>query len=348
MRFLIFALVSILVLPGQAVAQRYWAPNQVPDCSQAASGEECRAVSLSLLLDKLQMPTAEQVAQQGYQGIRLFRYDAFGVIWPAASILTRPVNEHRREGMVHAVTIHADGVLASLERPVWEGAWREMDRLIEGILSRPPQEYVPPPPAGPDQPPILHCLDPPRIVIEVIHEGEVRRWWPDTCRSDEATALASRIPELIAAAFPTCGHFDIARYGWSIGRLRACLQVSGADPIAAAQVMQILMPGVSGDTRVAYEVERQADDVTLLALDGRSFIGRDAVVQAMQNGALGDRWLRIMRATGTDTGVAVDGELLRVGELNQPDAIPVQIQWTRNGNGEWRIERWTVDQGQVE
>jgi hypothetical protein len=347
MRFLIFALVSILLLPEQATAQRYWAPNQVPDCPQAVSGEECRAASLGLLLDKLELPTAEQVARDGYQAIRLFRYDAFGMIWPAASIVARPMSQHRREGAVQAVTIHADGEVSSLERPVWEGAWLEMDRLIDGILARPPEEYAPPPPTGPNQPPPMACLDPPRLIIEVIYEGEVRRWWPDTCQADDATALAQRVPELIAAAFPACGHFDIAHYGRGVGRLRVCLQVSGDDPFAAAQVMQILTPGVGGDTRIAYEAEWHSEDATLVSIDGRDFMGRDAVVQAMRNGALGNRWLRILSATGNHTGVQVDGQLVRVGTPNQPDPVAVQIHWVRNGQGEWRITRWTVDQGRA-
>lgn len=342
LRFLLyFCLVVSGWIASPASAQRYWGADQIPYCSPATSADACRAESLDLLLSKLQLPSADSLARDGVKAVRVFRYDAFGTIWPAVSIHTKPVNEHRRDGAVQARSIEADGRLAALERPVWELGWREMDDIIVAILERPPVEYSPEPASGIIPP---RCLDPPTVVVEVIAEGQVHRWWPDMCKASTAVAQSDRIAQLIAAAFPACGHFSIERYGRGLGRVRACLLVEGEDSVAAAEVMEILRPNIGGDTRVIYEAEHQSEGVRLLGIDGRRTEGRTAVLEALKAGALGDRWFRVVRAEGDKAGVTVVAQLRQTREANNPDPLAVSTRWVREADGNWRIINWAVEQ----
>lgn len=350
MRFSIMLIfVAICSLgPSVASAQRYWAPNQIANCDRDTPDNECRENILQRLLAKLQLPQAETLAAEGYTGIRVFQYDAFGTISPATFMLTKPINPYRRGGTAEAVIVHADGQLATLKRPIWETGWLEMDAAIKAIL-----EYHPTPPApqtaptdGSPFPPI--CLDPPKIIIEVISAGTVHRLSPSTCKpSDSVMRVITHtrtISENLAAAFPVCGHFPIERYGRDLGRVHACLSVDGEDPFSAAEVMNILQPNIFGDTRVIYEPEHQSTSVTLLGINGQRAAGRTAVLDALAGGALGDRYLRILRATGDKGGVTVQAQLQRVGAHNNPDPLPLNVRWNKEADGAWRISDWSVEQ----
>lgn len=327
-----------------ASAQRYWGLDQVPYCAEDTAPEACREQSLGVLLTRLELPTAEGLASQGFNGVRVFQFDAFGNIWPASSIVAKPVTQYRREGMVEAVVVHADGRVARLMRPIWESGWREMDAIIDFIRQNEPVErtFEPAPSSGPPLPPT--CLDPPTVIIEVISSGQVHRSWPDTCRSNDAVGRARQVPEIIAAAFPVCGHFAIERYGRGLGRLRACLSVDGDDLLSAAEVMEILRPNVGGDTRVMYEADLLSAQVRLTDIDGRQFVGQANVVDALKGGALGQRWLRVLRATGDETGVTVTAELRQIRPSNDPDPLPLSVRWVREADGVWRISEWVVAQ----
>lgn len=328
-------------------AQRYWGLDQVPYCARERSSDACKAQSLSVLLEKLDLPAAEALAADGYVGVRLFRYDAFGTIWPAAIFISKPTSAYRREGVAEARTILGDGHLAVLTRPVWESGWLELDAIVEAVRGRIEPEPEPDMAtliAQRRMPRALRCLDPPKLIVEVFRDGQVQRWWPIACDPDAASLKVQDVADIVAAAFPACGHIPIERYGRGIGRLRACLTISGEDPVAAAEVMAVLSVNVGGDTRVAYEADRQADDVTLLAIDGRRFNGRQAVEAAMRDGGLGRRWLRILRAEGDPEGVLVRGQLVALDTSGTPDPLSVTLSWQKDDQGEWRIASWEIEQ----
>ncbi|MEN5363500.1 hypothetical protein [Brevundimonas intermedia] len=259
-------------------------------------------------------------------------------------MLTKPINEYRREGTAEAVVVHADGRLATLKRPIWEVGWLEMDAVIKAILEDQSAAPTPqtPPTRGSPFPPI--CLDSPTIIIEVISAGAVHRSLPNTCDASDAVTRVRAISENVAAAFPVCGHFPIERYGRGLGRVRACLSVDGGDPFSAAEVMNILQPNVGGDTRVIYEPEHQSAGVTLLGINGQRVVGRAAVLEALKGGALGERYLRVLRANGDEGGVTVEAELRRVRDPNNPDPLPLSVRWGKEADGAWRISDWSVEQ----
>lgn len=345
MRFLLVLGVAAMCGLGAstASAQRYWGPNQLAYCGPDTAVADCREETLRLLLTKLQLPGAETLANEGYRGVRVFQYDAFGTIWPAAFMLTKPINEYRRGGTAGAAVVQADGRVATLNRPIWEMGRLEMDAVIKVILEDQPAPAPPiTPSSGPPIPPI--CLDAPRIIVEVISAGEVHRSTPNACNASDAIRSARIISENVAAAFPVCGHFSIDVYGRGLGRLRACLSVDGEDPFSAAEVMEILRPDVGGHTRVIYEAAHQSANVTLLGISGERVVGRVAVADGLRSGALGERYLRVIRATGDQGGVTVHTELRRVREPNNPDPLPLSVRWTKEADGAWRITEWSVEQ----
>lgn len=342
---LVFALVATFGLGASpASAQRYWGPEQLPYCGSDTTAEACRQKTLELLLTKLHLPQAETLASEGFTGIRVFQYDAFGTIWPATFMLTKPINEYRREGTAEAIVVQADGRLATLKRPIWEVGWLEMDAVIKAILEDQPAAPTPQPTLPRDSffPPT--CLDPPTIIIEVISAGSVHRALPDTCQASDVVTRARAISENIAAAFPMCGHFPIETYGRGLGRVRACLSVDGDDPFSAAEVMNILKPNIGGDTRVIFDPEHQSAGVALLGIHGQRVIGRAAVLEALKGGALGERYLRVLRANGDEDGVIVMAELRRARDPNNPDPLPLTIRWGKEADGAWRINDWSVEQ----
>ncbi len=123
MRLMVVAFVVGFVMASlpQAEAQPQRGPHQVTWCG-TASPEGCSERTLAELLDKLDLPPAESLAEQGYSGLRILHYDAFENIWPAVTVISRPTGEYRREGLVEARSIHADGHVAALFRPIWEGS----------------------------------------------------------------------------------------------------------------------------------------------------------------------------------------------------------------------------------
>lgn len=342
---LVFGFVAICGLGAfPASAQRYWGPDQLAYCGGDTAAEDCREKTLELLLAKLQLPQAETLASEGFTGVRVFQYDAFGTIWPATFMLTKPINDYRREGTAEAVVVHADGRLATLKRPIWESGWLEMDAVIKAILKDQPDAPAPQTTSTGDPPFPPACLDAPTIIIEVISGGAVHRVRPNTCSTSDAIASAREISENVAAAFPVCGHFPIERYGRGLGRVRACLSVDGENSFSAAEVMNILSPNVGGYTRVIYEAEHQSASVTLLGINGQRAVGRAAVLDALKGGALGERYLRVLRADGDEGGVTVQAELRRVREPNNPDPLPLSIRWGKEADGAWRISDWSVEQ----
>lgn len=350
MRFpLVLSFVAICGLwPSTASAQRYWGPDQIAYCSRDTAADECREKTLELLLAKLQLPLAETLANEGFTGIRVFQYDAFGTIWPATIMLTKPITEYRRGGTAEAVIVHANGQLATLKRPIWELGWLEMDDAIKAIL-----EDQPAPPAPQTDPTVTlplppRCLHTSTLIIEVISAGTVHRLSPNPCNPSDFTKSvithARAISENLAAAFPVCGHFPVEKYGRGLGRVHACLSVEGEDPFSAAEVMNILQPSVNGDTGVIYEPEHQSMSVTLLGINGQRASGRAAVLDALTGGALGNRYLRVLRATGDNGGVTVQAELRRVEQPNNPDPLPLRVRWGKEADGAWRISDWSVEQ----
>lgn len=346
MRFpLVLGFVAICgLVPSAASGQRYWGPDQLAYCAGDTAADDCLEQTFQILLAKLQLPQAETLADEGFTGVRVFQYDAFGTIWPATIMLTKPINEYRRGGTAEAVVVHADGRLSTLKRPIWEVGWLEMDAVIKAILEHQPASPSPQttPTAGTPLPPT--CLDAPTTIIEVISAGAVHRLSPNTCNADEVLTRARAISENVAAAFPVCGHFPIERYGRGLGRVRACLSVDGEDPFSAAEVMNILRPNVGGDTRVLYEAEHQSESVTLLGINGQRAVGQAAVLDALKGGALGERYLRVLRATGEEGGVTVQAELRRTREPNNPDPLPLSVRWGKEADGAWRISDWSVQQ----
>lgn len=346
MRFLLLVVVATSWVSAAPVsAQRYWGPDQLPYCDRETPREVCKERSLTLLVEKLRLPPAEDLAGEGFKGIRVFYFDAFGAISPATSILARPVSEYRREGTVEAVAIQGDGEVVRMTRPIWEGAWREMDAIVAAIRQSQTEEQAAGAP-GTSKPPHLEpiCMDPPTTIIEVIDGGKVERLWPAPCYPSEARVQAFEVPELIAAAFPTCGHFPIERYGKSLARVAACLSVGGENPLAAIEVLEIVRPGYGGGTQVVYAAEHQSEGVRLVDADRRVLIGRTEVVEAIKAGALGNRWVRVLRASGDTSGVQLDAALIRVAEPNNPDPVPVTIRWTMEADGVWRVSEWLVGQ----
>ena len=341
---LVFGFVAMCGLGAlPASAQRYWGPDQLAYCG-GDTAADCREQTLELLLAKLQLPQAETLANEGFTGVRVFQYDAFGTIWPATFMLTKPITEYRRGGTAEAVVVHADGRLATLKRPIWEVGWLEMDAAIKAILEDQPAPSAPQTTRTSGLPVPPNCLDAPTIIIEVISAGAAHRLRPNTCNASDVVRRAQVISENVAAAFPVCGHFPIARYGRGLGRVRACLSVDGEDPFSAAEVMNILQPNVGGDTQVIYEAEHQSASVNLLGINGQRVVGRAAVIDAIKGGALGDRFLRVLRATGDERGVTVQAELRRVREPNNPDPLPLSVRWGKEADGVWRISDWSVQQ----
>lgn len=201
----------------------------------------------------------------------------------------------------------------------------------------------PPEPAPvPGQPPVIPCLDPPSHLIEIISAGRVERLRPHGCHVDPRSMEALEVWEMAVAAFPTCGHFPLERYGRSLGRLRICLMVGGENPLAAVEVIEMMNLGIGGDTRVIYEAEKLDPDVRFSSISGEAVLGRDAVYAAQRAGGLGRRWLRILRAVGDSDGVTTEGLLVST-QSNRPDPVPTSQRWRKDASGEWRIVEWRVE-----
>ncbi len=343
----IVGVASVWLSCGPAVAQRYVGPNELAMCWPPETDHDCFRRIVDQLPGKFGVETAEVLAAQGREGVRVYYFDAFGVLWPMVSMTARPGERFvEREARLEVKAVLADGRVAVLGRPAWYDAYAEAERYAVSVADRSAAPDSLPSVLAAAAPglilPILpRCMDPPTIIIESILKGQVHRWSPKTCRTDPLTTGAIDLYTLVAASFAHCGHFDVARYGYSVGRMRACLMTDGPKPIDAVEVLELLRPNIGGDTRVPYAPESQAEDVTL-TVDGRTIQGREAVIEAMKAGALGKRWLQIVSASGDDDGVRVRC-LLRALDRNRPDPVPLELLMRRDEAGGWRIVAWTVE-----
>ena len=329
--------VVMAVLPQAAEAQRRQEPQRVAFCTSEVSWDDCSIRVRADLLNRLDMPSAESLAEQGYSGIRIFRYDAFENIWPTVTAISRSPGAHPRQGLVEARTIHADGHVAVLSRPIWEGGWRTTDDIVAVARDHPPiQPWNPdsgvPPPA---------CMDPPTTVVEVIVDGRVERWSPPSCEPDPVFRQTTAIWEMAAAAFPACGHLPIERYGHGIGRLRACLMLDGPDPVAAIPVMEALNIGIEGHLNRPLTAALYDANARLIVGDAPPVVGPDAIDAALKSGALGPRWIRMIRLSGSGDQVTVHG-LLNATRDAPPSVTPFTQTWAVSADGSPRMIEWRV------
>lgn len=333
--------IALIGWPRPADAQRRWGPDQLPDCAAGVSREDCEAQFLAALLDRLGLPSAEDLAAQGYSGIRVFRSDAFGAIWPAVTALSRPADAYRREGFVEARTIHADGHVATLTRPIWEGGWRRTDQIVAAVADRPRPSPVPTWDRSSGAPPPAVCLDPPSDLVEIISEGRIDRWVPAACVADPTFSQASALREMVAAAFPDCGYLPIEIYGHGLGRLRACLLLDGPDPLTAIPVLETLKITVEGHVNALPRLEQYAPDVRLDIRGRAPVVGPAAVDAALLAGALGPRWVRILRLSGEGDRVTVHGLLNPVPPAGGPAETFTQV-WVVPADGSPQLAEWQV------
>ncbi|WGM31632.1 hypothetical protein [Brevundimonas sp. NIBR11] len=329
-------------LPQTAEAQRRQEPQRVAFCTSDVSWEDCSTRVRADLLTRLDVPSAEKLAEQGYSGIRIFRYDAFGNIWPTVTAISRPAGAHPRQGLVEARTIHADGHVAVLSRAIWESGWRATDDIVTVARDRPPRAPVQPltPDSG-GPPPPPPCVDVPTTVVEVIVDGRVERWSPPSCEADPVFRQTSAIWEMTAAAFPACGHLPLELYGHGLGRLKACLKLDGPDPVAAIPVLEALNIGVEGHLNRPIDAALYDADARLIVGDAPALVGPHAIEAAIRGGALGPRWIRILRGSGDGLRVTVHG-LLNTGSPFVTNSTPFTQTWTVSPDGAPRMIEWSV------
>ncbi len=149
---------------------------------------------------------------------------------------------------------------------------------------------------------------------------------------------------MTAAAFPTCGHLPIEKYGYGLGRLKACLMLEGPDPTAAIPVLEALNIGVEGHLNRPLDATLYSTDARLIVGGAPPVVGPDAIEAAIRAGALGPRWIRLLRGSGDGQHVTVYG-LLNNGSPVVTTSTPFTQTWTVSADGSPSMIEWRVPTG---
>lgn len=308
-----------------------------PPCED--SGLFCDQAVAPGLLKRFREASAEDLAKQGYVGVRVFTESLLVGGVPMVSILRRgdepPVAKVREAGK------------PAREVPATDVTWRAATTL-SATLKAGPRSYVL---SNPDD----ICVDAWTFAIEVIDAEGVTVRSRDTCALEQSGIDTQELSNLVADDIAGCERLSRDLYAIPAVRLRVCLTLGAPRRgLAADAVNAWERSPISRGSRETIPEDWLLPGVRLEWPD-RSLRGRDAVaafwrVVTNEDGqkdpsdlGLGEIRADYQGATALSDGrVRITGRQWQDGETRQSAADFVQ-EWALGEDGRWRLASWQVD-----
>lgn len=305
------------------------------------SGLFCNQAVASRVVKRFGLPSAEDLAKQGYTGIRIFTEDGHGGLLPVVSVL--------REG-ANGPTIEAhDPGKPPRVAPANDATWRAALNL-SAVLKAGPASYVLTDPEA-------ICLHPWTFAIEVIEPAGVTVRARDTCALEQTGLDAQALSNAAVDAIPGCERLNRSSYqGIPAYRLRACFTLDprrrgvAADAVNAWEASPMAVGGHEGPRPEDW----LTPGVSLDWPDRGPMHGRDALAKFWlivtdedsekkpSDLGLSATTARYKAARAmSDRRVRITGELWQNDDPDRGSADFSQ-EWILGDDGRWRLARWIV------
>ncbi|MFZ5670065.1 MAG: hypothetical protein ACOY4K_11270 [Pseudomonadota bacterium] len=292
---------------------------------------------------KFGVPSAEDLARQGFEGVRVFTVNGYSRDMPLISVLRRPMGQATLE-------VRVDGG-ATMTTPASAWTWRVADSLADLAKASPPHPPEIPPAVSTkggnddDDVAITICLHAWVTVTEVISRGRVTTRIRNACGEDPLFDGSFFLSTLALRAFSGCFALNPLDYRNDSDRLIGCSHIKGKDGYTSAALYNAVRrsPPFGGSWGVTVLPEQWlAEDVVVEQVDEPDQAGRVAVAAAwpFRPGRGGVRLFVDSVDAGFETG-AVTGIVERDLEDGKLVSAPFTQHWV-NTKGVWRLKRWTI------
>lgn len=332
------ALIALLLLPIAAQAQ--------------PTGD--REVPIAEAYRLHGLPTADALAAQGYDGVRVFSRDGFGRPQPSVAILRK--GSKAAEISVSVKPFDQMPRYISGEAADWD--WRIAQLLMAEAKAAPVEQPEPTVPNASDETAptghedeevsFLVCTDSSTALIEVIEAGAVTRRVRSSCGEDLIYDAASALSALAATRIEGCSALDLTA-AWPAQILEHCANLSGEDRWSAAYLYNLV-------TQPAFLAPKEAAPGALQKLLAPTAQLIRPVRPKMMGAHPVAAWFASEVQTRGEFGfqaedVSVSGSEARVvgGLFHFPDVdadsyfwAPSEQVWRDDVDSGWRLVRWTV------
>lgn len=293
----------------------------------------CDAGQWGAIVASFGLESAEQVLAQGWRGVRIFTIDGYSNDMPMISVLSREgADGPSRDAVLEVRGPRADGSLR-LRRDAWprlQDRAAELQDLVFASPERPAARVRVEPvrQAGPgvdEEELITICLHAWVTVTESLSDTGVVRRIRNACGDDPLFEASYDFPTQALRGFPHCNHLDPANYRNESTQLYSCLILAGENPVAAAEVLNVIDLAERGNL-----FEDSAPDIRWLDPTGIVLLSREQVEPAFSE-RFGRSRLVVDIVVGQSDGVVLSGSLERQGG-GVLEVTPVQQSWRRRGD----------------
>ncbi|MBI5940175.1 MAG: hypothetical protein HY859_07090 [Caulobacterales bacterium] len=333
MRALAAILVATLFLAGPAVAAERPFDRA---CMDDYGRDLCDSAMRAKIRASFGLPSVEELAAEGFEGVRVFTINGYSHDMPPVSILRRGAGPPK-------VEVSTGGVVRrtiSTDASPWD--WLLVETLSRLVTASPERQPKPAPSTNPGE--ISICLHAWVTITEVISNGRVVRRIRNACDGDPIFDGAFQLSTVALGAFQGCWKLDPAHYRNDSERLIGCAKLKGDNGYGAASLLNALEDSPVLQTRNAISPDRWLDADATVVWPGEALVsGRTPVAAAWTTHGGADPNVRIesVEAATFKTGTVV-GVLYREMGRDQYEQASFRQDWVRE-EGVWRLTRWTVE-----
>lgn len=284
-------------------------------------------------VNRFDLKTAEALARSGFEGARVFVLDDYGRDMPMASVL-------RGSAGTLAVEARAlrKGRPARISAQAGAGVWSAVDAIT---LDKTPQ-YAPEVNTEGD---LVLCMHSWSVIVERLKGGQVTRRAYSGCQSGNGYDRAWEFQAAVSMALPQCARLSGEHYWNQSETLDECADISGPDPVAAADIVNRMRANLRYSKR-SEPLESRNDvfdtEVKLQRKGEEPLTGRTAVAGLWFREATEHQTYLPLREVTVDGAVGrASGWVIR--HLDEKSQIaPFTQDWARGEDGVWRLRHWTI------
>lgn len=323
----------LLAGPPEAAAKQ---PEFDRACMDARGRDLCRSEIFDAMRARVGAPSAESLARDGMEGVRVFMVNGYGVDQPMVAILwtggAAPVIEARIDrGEDRPSTITLPG-------NHWHRA--TTGTLIRLVRISPSRQAVEQGLNAKGE--LAICLHAWVAVVEAIEGGRVHRRVRNACGDEPIFDGAFQFATVALGVSEACSAVDADSYRNDWGRLAVCPAIVGPNVNGAAAIYQLSVGNILDDgLHPAGETTDSLAPGAIWRSPDETVTGQAEVATAWRRfGAGAEARLWVRTATGKGPAVEVDGIVVR--ESGKLLCRAASRQSWRQTSGRWRLESWTL------
>jgi hypothetical protein len=344
MRALAAILLAMMVLAGPAAAAERRFDR---DCMDDYARDLCQAETLSVIRAKFDVPAAEFLADQGFEGVRVFMIDGYSQDKPLISIF----RTGDKAATLEVRALVAGRRLRVMSQPASTWSWELSQTLARLTVDSPLTT-----------PSASMCLHAWVAVIEIIKDGRVTTRIRNACgQEDGMFEGAYALSPIALRALPGCREVDPKQYRNESAVIEGCAVLEGEHALEAASVLNQLngrnfrdLGGLPKDRleRLFPVAEFQRVFHTKVVF---SWPGESTTTGAAEAAALwrklardDDTYLSVLplKIVADEAGIEVTGVIVSTASGSNPSDVrleaPFSQEWRQDLDEGLKMTRWTV------